>query len=107
MTSTQTTIFGYSDDLVEFEGAIYGEATSNSSDENDIVLTAPSGEKLELTVEFCGVNPDGWGNRIEHDGTQAPGPITFGVSPDNDDDAAITITHPEGTTATCNGEDVR
>ena len=105
-----TTIYGASDDLIEFDGAIYGEAGAYTGTPKDstVIITAPDGATLTLAVGFCTRNPDGWSIAVETHGGQSPSwPMRFAPRPDRPDDPAIEITHPEGCTATCDGEPVQ
>lgn len=106
---TTTTIYGYSDDLIEFDGAIYGEAGLGNGDESTVILTAPDGATLTLGLGFCTDNPDGWSITLQTHGPQSPSwPMRFVPAPGHhaDEDPAIEIDVPEGTTATCDGEPV-
>lgn len=101
-----TTICGASDDLVEFEGAIYGEAPLGSGDRSLVTLKAPDGTKMRLTVEFCGPsNRDGWEVTVDEN----PGgwPVERFRSHDDEPDYGVRVTTPEGTTAKCDGGKVR
>ena len=89
------TFYGASDDLVEFDGAIRAEFTS---DQWRGLLTAPDGDALILTAEFG--NSAGlvdWVLGIENSDTWPSWPIAFTTRPDREGDPAIRITVPEGT----------
>lgn len=104
-----TTIYGASDDLIEFDGAIYGEANAYITPPQDstVILTAPDGATLTLKIGFCTSNPDGWGIAVQTHGAQSPSwPMRFVPRPGHDEDPAIEIDVPEGTSATCDGEQV-
>lgn len=107
MTTVEVQISGASDDLIEFDGAIYGEATLGSGDVSKITLKAPDGTKMSLAAEFCGHRfPDGWVVRV----VDNPGGWewdTFVSREDEGPDCGITVNVPEGTTAKCDGKRVR
>lgn len=111
MDEQTTTIYGASDDLIEFDGAIDGEAGAvTAGGESTVILTAPDGATLMLMIGFCTRNPDGWSIAVETHGAQSPSwPMRFVPAPGDrgEGDPAIEITHPEGTTATCDGENVQ
>ena len=101
-----TTIYGASDDLVEFHGAIDGEMPLGSGDRSKVTLRAPDGTKMRLTVEFCGSgNRDGWDVAVEEN----PGgwPFERFESHGNEPDWGLRVDAPEGTTAKCDGRKVR
>lgn len=102
---TQVTVYGDSDDLVEFRGAVYGESPVGEDDRSKVVLTAPDGTKMRLLVEFCGdTNPDGWHVTV----TDNPGewPTVEFASNDDEPDTGLIITVPEGTKGKCDGKKV-
>lgn len=107
-----TTIYGASDDLIEFDGAINGEAGAPiDGTPATVILTAPDGASLTLHVGFCcrEMNRDGWAISVQSHGDQSPSwPMRFVATPGRnpESDPAIEITHPEGCTATCDGEPV-
>lgn len=110
MTDNQTaTIYGASDDLIEFDGAIYGEASWPRDDAAKVTLKAPDGTKMRLRVQFCGPgHPDGWLVAVDEN----PGGWSwerFDSNPDDEDadDVGVRVMVPQGTTAKCNGEKVR
>ncbi len=91
------TIYGASDDLVEFEGAI--------SEEFDVrgawagLLEAPNGDSLIIRAEFCKPGAlDEWTLAVESTDTRTEWPIRFGERPDREGDPAIHIMIPTGTT---------
>lgn len=100
-------IYGASDDLIEFDGAIYGEASWYSDNPAKVTLKAPDGTKMRLTAEFCGKgNPDGWKVAV----VDNPGgwPVEGIVTGHEDEpDHGVEVTVPAGTKAKCNGERVR
>src|SRR3954467_9114062 len=105
--SESTEITGASDDLVEFDGAIYGESPLGSGDRSKVTLRAPDGIKMRLEVEFCGeVNPDGWDVHV----VENPGGWVlerFQSRTDEGPDWGLRVWAPEGTTAKCDGKKVR
>lgn len=106
--SNEVTIYGASDDLIEFDGAIYGEADAAWGSDSTVILTAPDRSTLILSIGFCNENPDGWAITVKSWGAQTPSwPMRFAPRPDRpDEDPAIIIDVPEGTVATCDGETV-
>ena len=107
------TIFGASDDLIEFRGAIDGEAGARWDDDSAVVLHSPSGETMVLLIGYCTANPDGWSICVES-GTW---PHRITPRPEYPEDQAIEIDVPvvgvqgaggvQGTWAECDGERVR
>lgn len=111
MPDQTTTIYGASDDLIEFDGAIYGESGAPNGTPATVILTAPDGDTLTLHIGFCcpDMNRDGWAIRVQSNGDQSPSwPIRFVPAPGRnpEGDPGIEITHPEGTVATVDGEAV-
>ena len=109
MTTTDVTIYGASDDLVEFKSpdrSIYGEAYLHGSGDSTVRLIAPDGQTLTIIVGF-GTFAEEWGIRIDVDAATPEWPVLPGRRPDRGDDPAVTVTVPAGTRATCDGEDVR
>lgn len=105
MTTTQTRVSGGSDDLVEFDGAIYGEMPLGAKDRSTVTLKAPDGTTMRLRVEFCGdANPDGWKVTV----TDNPGNWTVQEyrSHDDEPDWGLIIDVPEGTKGKCDGKKV-
>ncbi|MDE8648180.1 hypothetical protein PXH69_24745 [Rhodococcus qingshengii] len=106
MSDTEVlTMYGASDDLVEFEGAISEEFQAYDAWAG--LLTAPNGETLIVRAEFGKDGSDSaWTLAVENTSTLAQWPVQFAVRPDhinNDDDdrdPAIRITVPTGTTIT-------
>lgn len=90
-------IYGASDDLVEFEGAIRDEFNVDRNGEWAGTLIAPTGEALKVKAVY---GPDEWelslGNVPGH--ASPDWPIRFGERPDREDDPAIIIDVPSGTT---------
>lgn len=108
--SNEVTIYGASDDLIEFDGAIFGEAPAHLGADSLVILTAPDGATLNIRVGFGEDNPDGWAVTVASHGEQSPSwPMRFEPAPGRnpEGDPAIVIDVPEGTTATCDGEPVR
>ncbi len=88
---------GASDDLVEFDGAIYEEFDVNGFWRAR--LLAPNGDYLIVTAEFSSAQSftSEWTLGIEN-GTTWPGwQIRFTNRPDRGDDPAIVIDVPDGT----------
>lgn len=103
------TIYGASDDLVEFKStdrSIHGEAYLSGIGDSTVRLIAPDGQTLTIVVGFCTFT-DGWGIRVDVDAATPEWPVLPGRRPYRDDDPAVTVTVPAGTRATCDGEDVR
>ena len=104
----EITIYGASDDLIEVEGAVRGEAYLLDR-ESLVILTAPDGATLAFMVGFCSRNPDGWSIAVESHGRRTPPwPIRFVPRPDSggNDDPAVVIDAPGGTVVTCDGEPI-
>jgi hypothetical protein len=101
------TIYGASDDLIEFDGAIYGEASWPSDDLAKITLKAPDGTKMRLTAQFCGdTNTEGWAVLVvDNPGGWPVEPLVTGH--EDEPDHGVRVVVPEGTKAKCNGEPVR
>lgn len=110
MSDNRARIYGASDDLVEFDGAIYGEACLGEGDRSKITLKAPDGTKVRLVAEFCGsANPDGWLVRVTENPCDWPA-VEYTSRQDNDydeRDLGVILTVPAGTTAKCDGKRVR
>lgn len=109
-TTQQARIYGASDDLVEFDGAIYGEASLGRGDRSKVTLKAPDGTKMRLTAEFCGgENVEGWHVEVvDNPGQWAT--ATFKSREREDDDGCdygVLVDVPAGTTAKCDGKRVR
>ena len=102
---TQVTIYGASDDLIEFEGAIRGEAYLSRSGLTSVKLVSPDGDFFKFSMEF---GRYGWRILVEtsEDTLKPPWPLYFGERPDNDLDPAIIIDVPEGTVAFVDGSPV-
>lgn len=91
-------IYGASDDLVEFEGAISEEF--NTYDRWEGRLHSPNGEALTIRAEFGakGLYKAEWTLTVENTGTWPAWPIRFGERPDREGDPALIIDVPDGTT---------
>lgn len=92
------TIYGASDDCIELDGDIVDEHYTN--DGNVIRLTAPDGEYLEVRIEY---GRHEWDISVDHrTGDLAPDwPVRFAYrddGTDHNDDPAIVIDAPAGTT---------
>lgn len=93
----ETTIYGASDDLIEFEGAIYDEFNAYGEWRGE--LTAPDGQKLIVTAHYGKPGaPSEWTLGIENSESYPSWPIRFTERPDCEGDPAIIIDVPEGTT---------
>lgn len=105
----EITIYGASDDLIEVEGAVRGEAYLIGR-ESWVILTAPDGATLDIMVGFCSRNPEGWSIAFESHGRHTPPwPIRFVPRPGADvfyDDPAVIIDAPDGTVVACDGEPI-
>ena len=109
-TTQQVRIYGASDDLVEFDGAIYGEAYLGEGDRSKVTLKAPDGTKMRLVAEFCGGdNVEGWAvTVVDNPGRWAVAEFKSRDPADDDGcDYGVVVDVPEGTAAKCNGERVR
>lgn len=97
MSNADIIIYGASDDLVEFEGAIRDEFDAYGPWVGK--LTSPDGESLTIHAEYGkrGAEAD-WTLSIENTATYPAWPIRFGERPDREGDPAIIITAPIGTT---------
>jgi hypothetical protein len=102
-------IYGASDDLIEFDGAIHGEASWYSDHPAKITVKAPDGTKMRLTAQFCGpANEDGWSVQVvDNPGGWAVEPLITGHPDDGEPDFGVKLHVPAGVTAKCNGEKVR
>ena len=107
MKHATAVIYGASDDLIEFEGAIDGEVSWYSDRPAKVVLKSPDGTKMRLRVQFCGeAHPDGWIVLVDDN----PGEWSwerFDSHPKGEDDIGVRVEVPAGTTAKCNGKKVR
>lgn len=102
------TIYGASDDLLEVECPdnhyIADEFGAYGPYGCTVVLEAPTGERLWVRGVFCGDRDlrnvgEGWCMSVLHvDPKPWPGLVQFGTRPDRDDDPAIRVVAPEGTT---------
>lgn len=93
----EVTIYGASDDLVEFRGAIYDEFNLYGNWVGELI--APGGDSLIVSAVFG--NPGSksdWTLSVENNGTYPSWPIHFTERPDMEGDPAIVIDVPEGTT---------
>lgn len=96
----QIIIYGGSDDLIEIEGAISEEYGIFGSPRTvgTVILESPAGDTLEVTLEF---HTD-WEITLpaigEDFSNRSPWPIRLGASPDNDEDPALFVDAPIGTT---------
>lgn len=97
MSSADIIIYGASDDLVEFEGAIRDEFDAYGPWVGQ--LTSPDGESLIIRAEFgAPAAATDWKLSIENTATYPAWPIRFGERPGCEGDPAIIITAPTGTT---------
>lgn len=91
----QLTIYGASDDLMEFDGAI-SEEFYVYQDPTEALLTAPNGERLTVTAQF---GRKGW--ELAVSASEERGypswSIHFTERPEREGDPAIVIDVPEGT----------
>lgn len=92
----EVTIYGVSDDLVEFEGAISEEFGAYGPWAG--TLTSPDGDQLTIRAEYGVSAVTEWLLSIENTGTYPAWPIRFGERPDREGDPAIIIDIPAGTT---------
>ncbi|WP_051637737.1 hypothetical protein [Rhodococcus sp. UNC363MFTsu5.1] len=93
---SEVTIYGASDDCVEFEGAINDEFYAHGPWVGRLV--APDGDELIVRAEFCKPGTDAeWTLSVENSGTWPSWPIRFTERPDRDSDPAIVIDIPDGT----------
>lgn len=104
-TTAQALISGASDDLVEFDGAIYGEMPLGAKDRSVVTLKAPDGTTMRLLVEFGGpTNPEGWQVTV----TDNPGGWATEeyASHDDEPDVGLKVEVPVGTKGKCDGKKV-
>ncbi|WP_190264853.1 hypothetical protein [Glutamicibacter nicotianae] len=87
-------IYGASDDLVEIEGAIREEF--DIYEPSTVVLESPGGEFMRVDIQYRREWEINVGSMT--DVLTPSWPIRFGERPDNEDDPAIIIDAPEGTT---------
>lgn len=109
-TTQKARIYGASDDLIEFDGAIYGEASWYADHAAKVTLKAPDGTKMRLAVAFCGAeNLDGWHVQVvDNPGRWAVAEFKSRQREDDDgSDWGVIVDVPLGTTAKCNGKRVR
>lgn len=107
--TTTATIYGASDDLIEFDGAIYGEAGLNlSTGVSSVTLKAPDGTRMKLRAEFCQAgHPDGWKVYVvDNPGVWDWRPFDS-LKDEDGHDIGVKVDVPEGTTAKCDGKRVR
>ncbi|MBM4575560.1 hypothetical protein GS415_03945 [Rhodococcus hoagii] len=92
----EVTIYGASDDLVEFDGAIREEFDACSGWAGELV--APDGDSLIVSAAFGvpGARAD-WTLSVENTDTYPSWPIRFTERPGYEGDPAIVIDVPEGT----------
>lgn len=93
---SELTIYGASDDVVVFDGAITAERDACSSWSGDLV--APNGDSLTIRAEFSkpGSAAD-WTLEVQNTGTWPSWPIRFANRPDREGDPALIIDVPDGT----------
>lgn len=97
---SQIIIYGGSDDLIEIEGALSEEYGIFGSPRTvgTVILESPAGETLEVTLEFT----TGWEITLpaigEDFSNRSPWPIRLGQNPENDEDPALFVDAPIGTT---------
>lgn len=100
ISTSIVTIYGASDDLVEFEGAI-NEEFNTYGPWTGLLVDPKYGDSLIVRAEYCkaGANSE-WTLSVENTDRPCEWPIRFGKRPDRDEDPAIHITVPDGTTIT-------
>jgi hypothetical protein len=98
------TIYGASDDLVEFEGAIQDEFNAYGLWSG--TLRSPDGEELVIEAEFGrpGAAAD-WTIGVRSTSSHPAWPMHFTNRPDRDDDPALVIEVPDGTMIITDAED--
>lgn len=99
MSGTQVlTIYGASDDLIEFEGAISEEFNAYGP-WHGVLVDPKHGDSLIIRAEFGKASSDSeWTLSVENTDRPCEWPIRFGKRPDREEDPAIHITVPAGTT---------
>ena len=109
-TTGKARIYGAREDLIECDGAIYGEAGWYSDRPAKITLKAPDGTKMRLAAQFCGGdNVEGCAVTVkDNPGLWAVAEFKSREREDDEGcDYGVIVDVPEGTTAKCNGERVR
>lgn len=96
--TTDVTIYGANDDLVEVRGAIDGAGEYTADGPWLGTLVSPDGDALIVEVEFDRRDSDSeWTIAVRNTGTFPGWPIRFATRPDREDDPAVVITVPAGT----------
>lgn len=99
-------IYGASDDLLEIEGLIEEEFECYTA--TTLYVKTPDGAQLAVTAEFCGTGPmshigSGWVLTVHHSDPHWTYPIRLERRNDYDEDPAVVLEVPVGTTVTERG----